>query len=102
MTEIKHIRVWSLGKISAAICFILGVIFVIFGEMFILASTMMGRPLFEISMLDAGSFTLASVIAILAITVYALTGFIWGAAIAVMYNVSADWFGGIEIDTDIE
>jgi len=70
MTEIEHIRVWSLAKICAATSLIIGVIFVISGAVFILASSIMATPVPGIPIMDAGSFTLAAVFAIIAVTVY--------------------------------
>jgi len=100
MTEIKHIGVWSLAKISAAIFLvvglIMGIIFMIFGAILTAASPMMGVP-----MLDSGAFTAGGVFAIIAVTiVYAIIGFIWGAIAAFIYNTAAGWFGGVEIDLE--
>ncbi len=100
MTEIKHIGVWSLAKISAAIALviglIMGVIFVVFGAVLTAASPMMGIP-----MLTSGAFTVEGVVAIIVlIIVYAIIGFIWGAIAAFIYNTAAGWFGGVEIDLE--
>ena len=100
MTEIKHIGVWSLAKISAAIALviglIMGVIFVVFGAVLTAASPMMGIP-----MLKSGAFTVEGVVAIIAVTIlYAITGFICGALAAFIYNTAAGWFGGVEIDLE--
>ena len=100
MTEIKHIRVWSLAKISAVISLFVGLLFVIFSGILIVASSMMGTPMLGTSVVQAGSFTLGAVVAIIAVTGYAIIGFIWGAIAAFIYNIAADWFGGIEIDIE--
>ncbi|MEA2035295.1 MAG: hypothetical protein U9N40_07410 [Euryarchaeota archaeon] len=100
MNEIKHVRVWSFAKISAATSFMVAVIFMIFGATFILASSIMGTPVPGTPIMDAGSFTLGAVFAIIVLTVCAIIGFIWGAILAFIYNVSADWFGGIEINIE--
>jgi len=93
MKELKEIDVISLAKVQAAIMavfgFILGLFQAIIGGIFGAAEGMGGMA--------AGLGFLAIIVSPI---VAAIAGFVQGAIIAFVYNLIADWIGGIEIDLE--
>lgn len=95
MTKIKKIGVLSLGKITGILYAIMGLIFgIIMAPIFMIS--------FLVSTNDSGLlealFAVGS-IALLPI-VYGIMGFVGGIISALVYNLSASWVGGIEIETE--
>jgi hypothetical protein len=98
MMRIKRIRIGSTAKVIGLLAALMGLIF---GEITALLSSqfqlniphlsdeILGLPLHS-------ALGLASLVAIPLI--YGLLGLIFGALIAIMYNLAAGWFGGIEIE----
>lgn len=98
MMRIKRIRIFSAAKVLG---FIYAIIGLIFGEITALLSSqfqlnmphlsdeIMGVPLHS-------ALGLASLIVIP--IVYGLLGVVSGALLAMIYNLTAGWFGGIEIE----
>ena len=98
MMRIKRIRIGSTAKVMGILAALMGLLF---GEIAALLATqfqmniphlpdeMMGLPLHS-------ALGLASLLAIPLL--YGILGMIFGALIAIMYNLAAGWFGGIEIE----
>lgn len=98
MMRIKRIRIGSAAKVIGFLFFLIGLLF---GEIAALLATrlqinlphlsdeIMGIPLHSV-------LGLASLLVIP--LVYGLLGVIMGALLAIMYNLTAGWFGGIEIE----
>ncbi|WFN34351.1 hypothetical protein L1S32_10980 [Methanogenium sp. S4BF] len=96
MSEIRSIQVFSLAKIFAAVSLVIGFIAAVLAVLIALFGVA-AAPFYS---LPVGEMTLVwAIVAILILTVvYAIIGFITGAIIAVIYNLAAGIFGGVEID----
>lgn len=98
MMRIKRIRIGSAAKVIGFLFLLIGLLF---GEIAALLATrfqinlphlsdeIMGIPLHS-------ALGLASLLVIP--LVYGLLGVLLGALLAIMYNLTAGWFGGIEIE----
>ncbi|KQC04522.1 MAG: hypothetical protein APR53_10120 [Methanoculleus sp. SDB] len=95
MTEIVHLGVFSVAKVSAAIMMVIGLILgIIFLLLMILGGAVAGS--FGIPGMAA---TTAGIIAIFAGTIgAAVGGFVYGAIAAFLFNVATGWFGGVEVE----
>ena len=91
MTVLKHIGVLSLAKIMALIGLVVGLLVGIFwGALFAVAAPFMpGYHPFA----ALGGFA----IVVLCLVLGAVGGFIHGAVVAFLYNVFADWIGGVDV-----
>lgn len=96
MAEIRSIQVFSLAKIFAAVSLVIGFIAAVLAVLIAIFGVA-AAPFYP---LPVGEMTLVwAIIVILVLTVvYAIIGFIAGAIIAVIYNLAAGLFGGLEID----
>lgn len=98
MIEIKRLGVLSVAKMNAAITLVLGLIGgILWLGMVALAGfagAMGGAPAAGLMM---GGISGIFVFVFLVI-LYAVVGFIVGAIIALLYNLAAGWFGGIEVE----
>lgn len=98
MMRIKRVRIGSAAKVSGLLCALIGLIF---GEITALLATrlqinlphltdeIMGIPMHS-------ALGLASLVVIP--LVYGILGVILGMLLAIMYNLTAGWLGGIEIE----
>ena len=98
MMRIKRIRIGTMAKAVGILAALMGLIF---GEIAAFLATqfqlniphlsdeIMGLPLHS-------AFGLAGLVAIPLL--YGILGLIFGTLIAIMYNLAAGWFGGIEIE----
>jgi hypothetical protein len=97
MPEIRSIGVLSVAKMVAAISLIVGFIVAVLTVLFSLLAVA-AMPFFDIPLIvSGGGIVMALVIFVLTI-LYAVLGFIAGAVIAVIYNIAASIFGGIEVN----
>ncbi|MDD3407632.1 MAG: hypothetical protein PHP13_06065 [Methanomicrobium sp.] len=94
MQEIKKVGVFSVAKIFASVSLVVGLIagllYMIFG----------GITTFFMSDLAFGTAVDIStgLVGIVVMTFgCAVVGFIYGAIVAVIYNIAAGWFGGVEV-----
>ncbi|MDD4127203.1 MAG: hypothetical protein PHV39_05895 [Methanomicrobium sp.] len=97
MSEIKRLGVISVAKIFTAVSLVIGLIvgilFLLFGSIF---AVFMGGYAAQAAM-GVG----AGLVAIVVMTIGgAVVGFIYGAIVAVIYNIAAGWFGGIELELE--
>ncbi|MDE4908642.1 hypothetical protein L0665_08490 [Methanogenium marinum] len=95
MAEIRSINVISLAKMFAAVSLVIGFIAAVLAVLI----AIFGVAVAPFYPLPVGEMTLIwAIVAILVLTVvYAIIGFIAGAIIAVIYNLAAGIFGGVEI-----
>lgn len=98
MMRIKRIRIASAAKVFGFLSALIGLIF---GEIAAFLATQFHLNLPHLSDEIMGLPThsalgLASLVVIP--LVYGLAGFLVGALVAMMYNLSAGWFGGIEVE----
>lgn len=97
MAVIKRFGVFSVAKINAAISLVVGlivsVLWVIFAGLLGVAG-MHGASLGAAALTGAGGL----IVIIVATVLYAIAGFIAGALVAILYNIAAGWFGGVEIE----
>lgn len=94
---IKRVGVLSSGKITAAFCGILGIIFVSIFAAISLTLTILDVVLSDgdwTGILVGGGFGL------LMIVLYAVMGFISGCLYALIYNLAAKYLGGIEVEAE--
>ncbi|MBT8508813.1 hypothetical protein AZH53_10390 [Methanomicrobiaceae archaeon CYW5] len=97
MTEIRSIGVLSMAKMFAAISLIVGFIVAVL-TVFLGLIAMAAMPFLDISPLAHGGCLLMALVAIFVMTlVYAVAGFLAGAIVAVIYNIAAGIFGGVDI-----
>ena len=97
MTEIRSIGVLSMAKMFAAISLIVGFIVAVLTVVLGLAA-MAAMPFLDLSPIVGGGSLLMALVAIFVMTlVYAVVGFFAGAIVAVIYNIAAGIFGGVEI-----
>lgn len=92
--RIKRIGAMQLGKLSAVLYGLMGLLFI---------------PIFALSMLTAGSSQSEQAIPFAAIGIvgiflfpilYAVMGFVIGVIGALLYNLAAKWVGGIEVEVE--
>lgn len=90
MKRIKRFGIWQAAKVGAVIYFILSAIFIIpvwiFGAMF--------------SALVPESYDFSAMFLLLMPFIYAIVGFIVSAVSCVIYNITAGWIGGIEVEIE--
>ena len=98
MAEIRSIGVLSVAKMVAAISLIAGFVVAVLTVLFGLVAVA-AMPFFDIPLIVGGGGIVMALVAIFVLTIlYAVLGFIAGAIIAVIYNIAAGIFGGIEVD----
>jgi len=94
MPEIRSINVLSLAKIFAAISLVIGFIAAVLAVLIALLG-IAAAPFYPLPI--EGMTLVWAIVPILVLTVvYAIIGFIAGAIIAVIYNLAAGIFGGLE------
>ncbi len=98
MMRIKRIRIGSAAKVVGFLFVLIGLIF---GEITALLATRLPINLPQLSDEIIGiplhsALGLASLLVIP--LVYGLLGVLLGALLAIMYNLTAGWFGGVEIE----
>ena len=98
MMRIKRIRIGSAAKVVGFLFLIIGLIF---GEITVLLSTRLQVNLPQLSNEFMGlppqaALGLAGLVIIP--LAYGVLGWLLGALIAVLYNLSAGWLGGLEIE----
>jgi hypothetical protein len=92
MAQLRHVGVFSVAKISALIGLVLGLIMGIFyGALFAVLAPLMST---YSAMMGAGAIAMV----IGGIILGAIFGFIYGAVLAFLYNIFADWVGGVEVE----
>jgi len=92
---LKSVGVMSVAKIMGLLYACLGLLFVPIFLLIGLAGSIAGQ---EKAMPFAGIFGIF--FALLMPVVYGVTGFIFGALFAFLYNLAAKWMGGIEIEVE--
>lgn len=97
MPELVYISPLSAAKIAAAISIVLGfiaaVIIGILGLFSVLSSL-----IFPVSTIEAGADLLTTIIQVFLTTIaLAIIGFISGGVSAIIYNITAGIFGGLEL-----
>lgn len=97
MSVIKRFGVFSVAKIFAAISLVIGliagIIFLLLGS----AATLFMGPYAPQAAMGVG----AGLVAIIILAVGgAIGGFIYGAIAALIYNLAAGWFGGVEMELE--
>lgn len=92
MTTLKRISPLSLGKVSAIIYAIFGLIAGIFITIFFLVGISVAKPesAFFLPVLGAASIIILPIF-------YGIIGFVAGVVGAFIYNLIARWIGGIEV-----
>lgn len=98
MMRIKRIRIRSAAKVVGFLFLIVGLIF---GEITVLLSSRLQINLPQLSneimgLPSQAALGLAGLVIIPLI--YGLIGWLLGALIAIIYNLSAGWLGGLEIE----
>lgn len=88
---IKSLGVLSVGKIYAAIGVFIGLIFSLIALLFGNVGMMMGSP-------GMAGFGIAAII--LYPIILSIGGFINGIIMAFVYNLAANWIGGLEVDLE--
>ncbi|TAJ45677.1 hypothetical protein [Methanofollis fontis] len=98
MAVIQRFGIVSVARINAAISLVIGlvlsVLWILFTGVTGVARGIDGGAIGSAAMHGAGGL----VVIIFVTIVYAVVGFIAGALVALLYNVAAGWFGGIEMD----
>jgi len=98
MPVLKRIGIVSAAKITAVIGIVIGLIM---GIIFALISTLFGSmsDIIGPGMLGGAGFGALGLLAIVILPiVYGIGGFIYGAVVAVIYNIIARIIGGIVLD----
>lgn len=94
MLTVKKIKATSLGKVCGALYGLMGLIFGIIFALFMVVG-------FEGSPYDPMMGFVYGVGAIIFLPfLYGLMGFLAGLIMAFLYNISASWSGGIQIETE--
>ena len=97
MAEIRSIGVLSMAKMVAAISLIIGFIIAVLTVFFSLVA-LAAMPFFDVPPIAGGGSVVMALVAILVMTIlYAVVGFFAGGILAVIYNIAAGIFGGIEV-----
>jgi len=97
MAEIRSIGVLSMAKMVAAISLIVGFIVAVLAVFFSLVAVA-AMPFFDLPLMVGGGSIVMALVAILVMTIlYAVVGFFAGGILAVIYNIAAGIFGGIEV-----
>ena len=95
--EIKHISVFSAGKVMGIICAAIGLIM---GVLFLLFGSMLGGLAAASGGEGGGIMAIGGVMGVIALPIlYGIFGFIGGVIQAFVYNLAAAWGGGIPIPT---
>ncbi|MEZ4681144.1 MAG: hypothetical protein R2932_43715 [Caldilineaceae bacterium] len=98
MMRIRRIRIWSAVKMTGFLYAIIGLITALFSTSMIpvwvaampqLPTELFGQPI--ASMLTIGAIVLLPIL-------YWFLGSIVGILVALIYNLAAGWFGGLEIE----
>ncbi len=97
MAEIRSIGVLSVAKMVAAISLIAGFIIAVLTVLFSLVAVA-AMPFLDIPLIVGGGGLIMALVIFVLTILYAVLGFIAGAIIAVIYNIAAGIFGGIEVD----
>lgn len=93
MSVIKRFGVFSVAKIFAAISLVIGLI------LGILALLLGG--IMTMFVPEAATFVGVGIVGIIIMAIgAAISGFIYGAIAAFIYNLAAGWFGGVEIELE--
>ena len=97
-TVIKRMGVFSVAKIQALICTVLGLIIgVLYGLIFIIfGAALMSQQ----GASGASGVVIGLVIMVTAPIMYGIFGFISGLIVGFIYNVAAGFVGGIELDLE--
>lgn len=97
MAVIKRFGVFSVAKINAAISLVVGLIVSV---LWVIFAGLLGVAGMHSASLGAAALTGAGglIVIIVATVLYAIAGFIAGALVAILYNIAAGWFGGVEIE----
>ncbi|MDD4255409.1 MAG: hypothetical protein PHP59_08550 [Methanofollis sp.] len=96
MAEIKHLGVFSVAKVSGILYLIIGLIAGLFVALLSLLN--LAAPA-GAGMATAGFGGAAILIMALLIAVfYGVLGFVFGGLFAWLYNLTAGWIGGIEME----
>jgi hypothetical protein len=90
--EVSRVGVVSAGKISAAFHILMAIVMMVIYAPLILLTLMLGSDAISAIGIVIGIF-----IAIIAIVLYTVMGFIAGAIGALIYNFVASHFGGMEL-----
>lgn len=100
MMRIKRIRIFSAAKVLGFICMIIGLIF---GEVtaFLSSQFQVNIPQLSDEIMGIPMHSALGLASLIVIPLaYGFLGLITGALLAVIYNLTAGWFGGIEIEYD--
>ncbi|QGA80141.1 hypothetical protein [Candidatus Nanohalobium constans] len=92
--ELSRIDPISLGKISAAMYAVIGVLMILIYAPFVLIF-MIGAGEAAVAL---GGLLLGLIGAVFGIAFYAGFGFVFGALMGYFYNLIADRFGGLEVE----
>lgn len=98
MMRIKRIRISSAAKVIGFLFFLIGLLF---GEIAALlaARFQINLPHLSDEIMGIPMHSALGLASLLVIPlVYGLLGVLLGALLAIMYNLTAGWFGGIEIE----
>lgn len=96
--RIKRIRIGSAAKVIGFLFFLNGLLF---GEIaaFLAARFQINLPHLSDEIMGIPMHSALGLASLLVIPlVYGLLGVLLGALLAIMYNLTAGWFGGIEIE----
>ena len=95
---IKRFGILSVARINAAISLVIGlilsVLWIVFTGVTGVARGINSAAIGSAAMNGAGGL----VVIIFVTIIYAIVGFVAGALVALLYNVAAGWFGGIEME----
>lgn len=98
MMRIKRIRIASAAKVIGFLFVLIGLIF---GEIaaFLATRFQMNLPHLNTEIMGMPMHSALGLASLLVIPLaYGLLGVLLGALLAIMYNLTAGWFGGIEIE----
>ena len=92
--ELKKVGILSLGKIAGLIGLVVGIIAVII--LAIMQKILSSLVTAQLNMQELYTLTWKTILIIP--LYYAIIGFIWGVAIAFIYNLAAKYIGGIKLE----
>lgn len=98
MMRIKRIRIGSMAKVVGILAALMGLIF---GEIaaFLATQFQLNIPYLSDEIMGLPFHSALGLASLVAIPLfYGILGVIFGTLIAIMYNLAAGWFGGIEIE----